>query len=72
MATPNYLELEELVKYCVLDGAIINGNDIESCIGKISEEVRYNDVTITVNTEITSEDIAAYHSIKASEGKYCI
>lgn len=70
MATPNYLDLEELVKYCVLDAATINGNDIDSCIGRVSEEVKYNDVTIIVNTEITSDDINAYHALKASETQY--
>lgn len=70
MLTPNYLELEELVKYCVLDGAIINGISLDNCIGKISEEVKYNGLKLIVNTQITPEDIEAFYQVKESQYQY--
>ena len=59
-----------MVKYCVLDSAIINGLPIEDCIGKVSETVVYNNVSIIVDVEITVADIEAYYEKKASQHIY--
>ena len=63
---PNQVYLTEMVKYCVLDSAIINGIPIRNCIGQISEEVVYNNDKILVEVIITDSDVEAFLKKKAS------
>lgn len=67
---PNELQLCELVKYCILDAAIINGLSPEDCLGSVSEKVTYNSVSIVVDTEITPSDIEDFYEKKASMSQY--
>ena len=67
---PDKIYLAEMVKFCVLDSAIINGIPIDNYIGKVSKTVVYNDVSIVVNVDITVEDIEAYYEKKASQHIY--
>lgn len=66
----NEVKLCELVKYCILDAAIINGISPEACLGSVSEKVTYNNVSIIVDTEITAYDIKAFLEKKASMSQY--
>ena len=67
---PDKIYLTEMVKFCVLDNAIINGIPIEDCIGKVSKTVVYTNVSVVVNVDITAEDIEAYYEKKASHHIY--
>ena len=67
---PNKVYLTEMVKYCVLDSAIINGIPIRNCIGHVSEKVVYNNITIIVDADITESDIEAFLKKKAAQCQY--
>lgn len=62
MATMAYLT--DMVKYCVLDKACMDGKYADDCIGTISVNVVYEDQIIPVTTEITSDDILKFEEIK--------
>ena len=71
MSVPTNVQLEGLVKYCILDGALIKGIPLESCIGHISEKVVYNNISIMVDVDIEKSDIAAFFKTKAANCQYC-
>lgn len=67
---PTAIQLEEMVKYCIIDAAIINGLSPEDALGSVSEKVMYNNVSIIVDVDITTSDIEAYFKKKASQCQY--
>lgn len=56
----NMASLVDLVKWCVLDTAFINGKPVEDCLGNVSKSINYNGIKQQVETYITKDDIASY------------
>ncbi len=53
-------ELDELLKFCRIRGAILTGHSPEDYIGPICEKVTYNGDVIVIKTSITADDITRY------------
>ncbi len=53
----NMSELEELVKWCKIRGAMLLGKSPYEAIGPISEVVKVNDQISVINCVITKDDI---------------
>lgn len=58
-------ELVKLVKFCILDSAVINGNPIQDCIGTVTKDITYNGKSTTIETTINEADITRYFSEKS-------
>lgn len=53
----NMSELEELVKWCKIRGAMLNGKSPFDVLGKVSENVTVGDQVFPVVCVITEDDI---------------
>lgn len=58
--------LVNLVKFCILDAAVINGKPLEDLIGTVAKNVTYNGVSTTIETTIESADISLYYNEKSA------
>ena len=59
-------DLISLVKFCILDDALINGKPLEDCIGNVTKTVTYNGTSTVVETTIDDSDISYYQKGKSS------
>lgn len=56
--------LTDLVKYCYLDKACLEGKFADDCLGEFSTDVIYKDKKIPITVEITKKDLEKFESVK--------